>query len=110
MVRKNFYSISTFLRSEGASTIVFSVSYDFDDSVNVFNPNNYNITTGGAAAFYNEAIYDATAIYNGNPSPVVKTNISGSGFSVAYRYVTNDTNASHTVQGFVLNFAYNDRR
>jgi hypothetical protein len=109
-VRKNFYSISTFLRSEGASTIVFSVSYDFDDSINVFNPNNYNITTGGAAAFYNEAIYDATAVYDGNPSPVVKTNISGSGFSVAYRYVTNDTNASHTVQGFVLNFAYNDRR
>lgn len=109
-VRKNFYNISTFLRSEGSTNIVFSVSYDFDDSENVFNPNNYAITTAGAAAYYNEAVFDASSIYDGNPSPVVKTNISGSGFSIAYRYVTNDTNASHTIQGFVINFAYNDRR
>jgi hypothetical protein len=109
-VRKNFYNVSTFLRSEGTSTIIFSVSYDFDDSVSVFNPNNYNIVTGGAAAYYNEAVFDATSIYDGNPSPVVKTNISGSGFSVSYRYVTNDTNASHTIQGLVVNFAFNDRR
>ena len=109
-IRKNFYNISTFLRSEGSTEIVFSVSYDFDDSVNVFNPSNYTITTEGAAAYYNEAVYDAAAIYDGNPSPVEKTNISGSGFSVAFKYVTNDTNASHTIQGFVLNFGYNDRR
>ena len=109
-VRKNFYNISTFLRSEGSSEIVFSVSYDFDDSFAVFNPRNFDIVTEGAAAYYNEAVYDSTSIYDGNPSPVVKTNISGSGFSVSLRYVTNDTNASHTIQGIVLNFAYNDRR
>jgi len=109
-IRKNFYNISTFLRSEGASTIVFTVGYDFDDSINVFNPGNFTITTAGAAAFYNEALYDASAVYDGNPSPVTKTNISGSGFSIAFRYVTNDSNASHTIQGFVLNFGYNDRR
>lgn len=109
-VRKNFYNITTFLRSEGSSNIVLSVSYDFDEAITVFNPNNYQINTAGAAAYYNEAVYDAAAIYDGNPSPVVKTNISGSGFSIALRFVTNDANASHTVQGFVLNFAYNDRR
>lgn len=109
-VRKNFYNINTFLRSEGSTEIAFSVSYDFDDSVNVFNPSNYTINTEGAAAYYNEAVYDATAIYSGNPSPVEKTNISGSGFSIAFKYVTNDTNESHTIQGFVLNFGYNDRR
>ena len=109
-VRKNFYNISTFLRSEGASEIVFTVGYDFDDTVNVFNPGNFTISTSGAAAYYNEAVYDAAAIYDGNPSPVEKTNISGSGFSISFRYVTNDTNASHTIQGFVLNYSYNDRR
>ena len=67
-------------------------------------------TTAGAAAYYNEAVYDAAAIYDGNPAPVVKSNFSGSGFSVAFRYVTNDTNASHTIQGFVLNYSFNDRR
>jgi hypothetical protein len=29
---------------------------------------------------------------------------------VAFKYVTNDTNASHTVQGIVLNYSVNDRR
>ena len=109
-VRKNFYNISTFLRSEGSSLIAFSVIYDFDDTVNVFNPANFEIDITGTAAFYNEAIYDATAIFDGNPSPVEKTNISGSGFSVAFKYVTQDTNASHTIQGFVLNYGVNDRR
>jgi hypothetical protein len=109
-VRKNFYNITTFLRSEGGSELLLGVSYDFEDSKGVFNPANYTISTQGAAAYYNEAVYDAAAIYGGNPSPVTKTNIAGSGFSVAFRYVTNDTNASHTIQGIVLNYAVNDRR
>lgn len=109
-VRKNFYNVTTFLRSEGSSEILLGVSYDFDDSVDVFNPANYTISTQGAAAYYNEAVYDAAAIYDGNPSPVSKTNIAGSGFSVAFKYVTNDTNASHTIQGIVLNYGVNDRR
>lgn len=109
-IRKNFYNITTYLRSEGTTSIVFGVSYDFDDSVGVFNPANFNIATVGTAAYYNEAVYDATAIYDGNPSPVVKTNIEGSGFSIAFNYVTNDTNASHTIQGLVLDYSMNDRR
>lgn len=108
-IRKNFYSITNFLRSEGASSIVFSVQYDFEDT-NVFNPKNTTFSTTGAAAYYNEAVYDAAAVYDGNPAPVIKSNFSGSGFSVAFRYVTNDTNASHTIQGFVLNYSFNDRR
>ena len=109
-VRKNFYNVTTFLRSEGASELLLGVSYDFDDSKGVFNPANYTLTTEGAAAYYNEAVYDAAAIYDGNPSPVTKTNIAGSGLSVAFKYVTNDTNASHTIQGIVLNYSVNDRR
>lgn len=109
-VRKNFYNVTTFLRGEGVASIVFSVSYDFDDTITVFNPKNYSITTQGAAAYYNEALYDAAATFDGNPSPVEKTNIEGSGFSIAFKYVTNDSNASHTVQGLVLNYAMNDRR
>ena len=89
---------------------MFGVSYDFDDSVDVFNPANYSITTYGAAAYYGEAVYNASAIYDGNPAPVEKTNIEGSGFAIAFNYVTLDTNASHTIQGFVLDYTMNDRR
>lgn len=109
-IRKNLYSVTTFLRAEGAVNIAFAVSYDFDDSINVFNPTDYAITTQYAAAYYSSAIYDSAAVYDGNPSPVVKTNIDGSGFSVSFTYVTNDTNLSHNIQGLVMNFSYNDRR
>ena len=85
------------------------IVYDYEDS-NVSNPSNYDLTTRGAAAFYNEATFDAQAIFDGNPSPVVKTSFSGSGTSIAIKYVTNDTNASHSIQGFVLLFGYGDRR
>jgi hypothetical protein len=110
-IRKNIYSVTTFLRTDGAANIALAVSYDFEDSQNVFNPADYNIATQYAAAYYSTAIYDsAAAVYDGNPSPVVKTNISGSGFSVSFTYVTDDTNPSHNIQGLVMNFTYNDRR
>ena len=33
----------------------------------------------------------------------------GSGKSVAFKYVTNDTNASHSIQGLVVTFGVGDR-
>ena len=109
-LRKNFLKISTYLRSEGTVNIAMGLVYDYEDEF-VSNPTDFSLTTEGAAAFYNEAVYDAAgAIYDGNPSPVLKTNISGSGTSLAIKYVTNDTNASHNIQGLVLLFGLGDRR
>ena len=108
-LRKNFLKLSTYLKAEGDTDIVLGIVYDYED-VNVLNPTNYDITTRGAAAYYNEATYDSGAIFDGNPSPVAKTSFSGSGSSIAIKYVTNDTNASHAIQGFVLLFGYGDRR
>jgi hypothetical protein len=108
-LRKNFLKLSTYLRAEGDADIVLGIVYDYED-VDVLNPSNYDITTRGAAAYYNEATYNAGAIFDGNPSPVEKTSFSGSGTSIAIKYVTNDTNASHAIQGFVLLFGYGDRR
>ena len=108
-VRKIIYTVSTYLRSEGDNTIVLSALYDYED-FNTLNPNNFTLTTAGAAAFYNEALYDSTAIYDGNPSPVKRTNVSGSGRAVSFKYVTNDTSASHSVQGIVVTYGIGDRR
>jgi len=106
--RKIFYTIATYLRSEGDNSIVMSALYDYAD-VETLNPTNFNLSTAGAAAFYNEATYNSTAIYDGNPSPVQRTNISGSGKSASLKYVTNDTNASHSIQGLVITFGVGDR-
>ena len=107
--RKIFYSVSTYLRSEGDNEIVMSAVYDYED-FNTLSPTNYTLTTEGAAAYYNEALYDSTAIFDGNPSPVQRINISGSGKAASFKYVTNDSNASHSIQGLVVTFGVGDRR
>ena len=106
--RKIFYNVATYLRSEGDNTIVMSAVYDYED-VDTLNPTNFNLSTAGAAAFYNEATYNSTAIFDGNPSPVQRTNISGSGKSASLKFVTNDTDASHSIQGLVITFGVGDR-
>ena len=106
--RKVFYTVATYLRSEGDNTIVMSAVYDYED-VDTLNPTNFNLTTEGAAAYYNEATYNSTAIYDGNPSPVQRTNISGSGKSASLKFVTNDSSASHSIQGLVVTFGVGDR-
>ena len=106
--RKIFYTVATYLRSEGDNEIVMSVLFDYED-VDTLSPSNFTLVTQGAAAYYNEALYDSTAIFDGNPAPVRRTNISGSGKSAAIKYVTNDTNASHSVQGIVITFGVGDR-
>ncbi len=106
--RKVFYTVATYLRSEGDNSIVMSAVYDYED-VDTLNPTNFNLSTAGAAAFFNEATYNSTAIFDGNPSPVQRTNISGSGKSASFRYVTNDTDASHSIQGLVITFGVGDR-
>ncbi len=106
--RKIFYNIATYLRSEGDNSIVMSAVYDYED-VDTLNPTNFDLSTTGAAAFYNEALYNSTAIFDGNPSPVQRINISGSGKSASLKFVTNDTNASHSIQGLVITFGVGDR-
>jgi len=106
--RKIFYTVATYLRSEGDNEIVMSTLYDYED-VDTLSPTNFTINTAGAAAYYNEALYDSTAIFDGNPAPVRRTNISGTGKSASLKYVTNDTNASHSIQGIVITFGVGDR-
>jgi len=106
--RKIIHTVATYLRSEGDNNIVLSVLFDYED-FDTLSPNNFDLITENAAAYYNEALYDSTAVFDGNPAPVKRTNISGSGKSVAFKYVTNDTNASHSIQGIVVTFGVGDR-
>jgi hypothetical protein len=106
--RKVFYTVATYLRAEGDNEIVMSVLYDYED-VDTLSPTNFTLSTEGAAAYYNEALYNSTAIFDGNPAPVKRTNISGSGKSASFKFVTNDSNASHSIQGLVITFGVGDR-
>jgi len=108
-LRKTFYKVSTYLRSEGDNEIILAVVYDYEDNT-VINPTNYSMNTKGVAAYFNEATYNSTAVWSGNPSPVHTTNIEGSGMSISFKYVTNSTDASHSIQGIVLTYGVGDLR
>jgi hypothetical protein len=111
--RKNYYSISTYMSSEGINNISLGVTYDYEGT-EVLNPQNLIIDLSSPASFYdrgtNIAIYDTTDIYDGNPSPVESSTFSGSGKSVSFRYVTDDTNQSHSIQGYTVTYGTGDVR
>jgi hypothetical protein len=109
ILRKLYYDVTTYLRSEGQVEILFNVQYNYGDS-SVSNPVDYSLSTAGAAAFYGIATFDTTDIYDGNPSPVRKTSIQGSGDSISLTYVTLNDQPSHTIQSFVVSYSLADRR
>ena len=109
IIRKIFYDVNTYLKSEGEVTISLGIKYDYSDSEKLL-PVDYNFTTTGSASFWGSATYDASDIYDGNPNPVKKTNIEGSGDSVSLSYVTVDDQPSHTIQAYVISYTIADRR
>lgn len=110
-LRKVFYRVKTFLKSEGESTISVGIEYNFGDA-EIAAPLNFDLTTAGAASLFDatSTIYDDTAIYDGNPTPIRSTNISGSGDSISVSYVTNSTSPSHTIQAVSILYGTGDRR
>ena len=109
-VRKHFLKCTTYMRAEGEIRLLMGMLYDYEDQ-GTLSPSSYTISVEGAAAYYNDvATFDGTAIYDGNPTPLIRTNVSGSGRAVSIKYVTQDTNESHSIQGLVLLFGVDDRR
>ena len=110
-VRKVFYKVKTFLKTEGEALINVGIDFNFGDS-EINTPENFSLTTAGAASLFDNAstIFDTTDIYDGNPSPIRSTNISGSGDSISVSYVTNSTSPSHTIQAVSILYGTGDRR
>ena len=109
IIRKTYYDINTYMRSEGQVSVNIGVEFDYGDSSTSV-PTGYSFTTEGAASFWGLATYDASDIYDGNPSPVRKTSLQGSGDSISLTYVTTETQPSHTIQSFVISYSLADRR
>jgi len=117
-VRKNYYSISTYMKAEGIISIAVGVTYDYDNT-EVLNPADSTVLNEDPAAFFNTGTNIATYgaendttgdIYDGNPSPVERSNFTGSGKSISFSYVTNDTKASHSIQGYTVTYGIGDVR
>jgi len=111
--RKNYYSTSTYMSAEGNFSIALAVTYDYDNT-DISTPENLSMVNTAPGAFFdsgsNIAVYDTTDIYDGNPSPVESVTFAGSGKALALTYVTDDTNASHSIQGFTITYGLGDVR
>jgi len=108
-LRKTFYDVDTYMRSEGEVTVVMAVEYDYSNPDTKVS-SDYTLSTKGAASFYDTAKFDATDIYDGNPSPVESSSIVGSAKSISIRYVTNSKSPSHTIQAVTITYGLGDRR
>jgi len=111
--RKTYYSTATYMSAEGNFSIALSVTYDYDNT-DISTPDNLSMSNTAPGAFFdsgtNIAVYDTTDIYDGNPSPVESVTFSGSGKAIAFTYVTDDTNASHSIQGYTVTYGLGDVR
>jgi hypothetical protein len=111
--RKTFYSTSTYMSAEGNFSVALSVTYDYDNT-DIATPDNLTLSTTSPGAFFdrgtNIAVFDTTDIFDGNPSPVESATFSGSGKAIALTFVTDDTNESHSIQGFTITHGLGDVR
>tara|TARA_E500000305_G_C4008855_1_gene231551 strand:- start:1401 stop:1721 length:321 start_codon:yes stop_codon:yes gene_type:complete len=106
------------MKAEGVISLAVGVTYDYDNT-EVAKPADLSIANDDPASFFNTgtnianygAENDTTGdIYDGNPSPVERTTFTGSGKSISFSYVTNDTNASHSIQGYTVTYGIGDVR
>jgi hypothetical protein len=111
ILRKIFFDLHTYMRSEGQVRVNVGIDFNYGDS-DIIKPTDYFFTTAGAAAYYDQfaATYDSTDIYDGNPSPIRKTSLQGSGDSMSITYVTTEDQPSHTIQAYVISYSLADRR
>ena len=107
--RKVVHEVYTYLRANGAVNVTLGLTYDYEDEYTL-SPTDYVFNTEGAASFYGIATYDETSIYDGNPSPLRRTPVEGSGRSVSATYVTTADQATHSIEAIVLSYAIADKR
>lgn len=109
-IRKTMRTMNLFTRVEGSVDINLAVRYDWRDT-DAINPVNYLQDSDQSLPVYDGGFnYDGGTLYGGTIQPVLKKNIEGSGYSVQFSFVTNDTNPSHAIQGFVIEFSIKGRQ
>jgi hypothetical protein len=110
-VRKLLRNISTFYKAEGDFNINLQLEFDWGLDDILEPPNFIQSNTEAETAVYDVSDYDSGAVYGGGTtSPVIRTSINGSFFSVKFTFTTNDTNNSHSINGFLVELTQQERR
>ena len=108
-IRKTLRSVSVFSRPEGPLELDVGINYDYG-STTVQNPKDYTMDSGRSFATYGSVVYDDPDVtYGGIRTPLMISNIQGSGYSVQFTFVGNNTNSPYSIQGLLFEFSVNGR-
>nr|BAR34567.1 conserved phage associated protein [uncultured Mediterranean phage uvMED] len=103
--RKVYQHISLFTRPEGSSSINLGIAYNWDDP-NTPDPSTYSLTTAGALSRYTttNSTYNSTFTFDGSSSPVLETNVQGSGRAISLIITSTGTQAPYSISGFSITY------
>ena len=104
--RKIYQHVSLFTRPEGSSSLNLGIAYNWDDP-NTPDPTTYALTTAGSLSRYTttSSTYDTTSFtFDGSTSPVLETNLQGSGKSISLVITSTGTQAPYSIAGFSITY------
>ena len=108
-IRKHMQRVNLNYQGEGTTvTADLAIRYDYDDQ-NSPQPEKISITSGGGAAVYGVALYNA-ANYDASGIPLIRQSVEGSGFSVALKIDDQNSSDAFSIKGFQLEFTPGGRR
>lgn len=110
-VRKVLYKLSVNYGVTGAASITTQTIVDQGNAMVIQPSELITLSTDGVAIYDDpNTVYDTALYSNSTEYPFNKNNLVGSGFMFAFRFVTNDSNAPHTIQSFKIQYRTLDRK
>ena len=101
--------MTVFLRPEDG-TVLLSAALQFNWGLpDVFDPTSYQFENSIEGVVYGEGIYD-TSLYASSPTPVVVSNVEGSGESCRITFSSYDQSNSYSIQAVIFEMSANGRK
>ena len=110
-LRKSLYAVKTNIEPEGTNNnLKLRIRYDFE-STEVPQPADFNVgNLSSAAIFGASSSVFGTSVFGAVVLPSKRVIVTGSGFSNNFKFSTDDTDASYSVNGMFVSFIAGGRR
>jgi hypothetical protein len=110
-LRKSLYAVKANIEPEGTNNnLRLRIRYDFE-STDVPQPGSFSVgNLSSAAVFGSSTSIFGTSIFGAVTLPSKRMIVTGSGFSNNFRFFTDDTDASYSVNGMFVSFIAGGRR
>ena len=110
-LRKSLYAVKANIEPEGTNNnLKLLIRYDFE-STEVPQPDSFNVgNLSSAAVFGASSSVFGTSVFGAVVLPSKRMIVTGSGFSNNFKFFSNDTDASYSVNGMFVSFIAGGRR